>query len=82
MSTFTYSWSRTPDVPGRSTPHPPGLAGLHTLQEVVVLLLLARLLRPVEELVLCDEDIVAFIVACLEVLSGNVMDQDPGENIF
>ena len=43
---------RTPDVPGRSTAHPPRLAGLHALQEVVLLLLLAGLLRSVEEVVL------------------------------
>ena len=35
---------RTPGVPGRSTAHHPRLAGLHTLQEVVVLLF-AGLLR-------------------------------------
>ena len=48
---------RTPDVPGRTTAHTPGLAGLHTLQEVVVLLLLAGLLRPVDEVVLGDSDV-------------------------
>ena len=59
---------RTPGVPGRSTAHTPRLAGLHTLQEVVVLLLLAGLLRPVEEVVLGDGDLVVFIISRLNVL--------------
>ena len=49
---------RTPGVPGRSTAHTLRLAGLHTLQEVVVLLLLTGLLRPVEEVVLRDGDVI------------------------
>ena len=48
---------RTPDIPGRSTAHPLRLVGLHALQEVVLLLLLAGLLRPVEEVVLGDGDL-------------------------
>ena len=39
---------RAPGVPGRPTAHTLRLAGLHTLEEVVVLRLLAGLLRPVE----------------------------------
>ena len=59
---------RTPGVPGRSTPHHPRLADLHALQEVVLLplhLLLAGLLRPVEEVVLGDGDIV-FLVTLIQ----------------
>ena len=68
---------RTPDVPGRTTTHPPRLAGLHALQEVVVLLLLAGLLRPVEEVVLDDGDLAEFVVASLHVLSCLVLQPDP-----
>ena len=69
---------RTPGVPGRSTPHHPRLAGLHALQEVVVLLLLlAGLLRPVEEVVLGDGDLVGFIIARLCVLLRLVMHEHP-----
>ena len=73
---------RTPDVPGRSTPHTPRLAGLHALQEVVVLLLLllpllAGLLRPVEEVVLGEGDLVQFIIPRLDVLTRLVLEQDP-----
>ena len=71
---------RTPGVPGRSTPHTPRLAGLHALQEVVVLLplsLLAGLLRPVEEVVLGEGDLVQFIIPRLDVLTRLVLEQDP-----
>ena len=71
---------RTPDVPGRSTPHTPGLAGLHALQEVVVLLLLAGLLRPVEEVVLGDGDPTVLVVARPQRFLGLKVKQDPGEN--
>ena len=64
---------RTPDVPGRSTPHHPRLAGLHALQEVVVLLLLAGLLRPVEEVVLGEDDVVVVKLTRLQVLPGLVI---------
>ena len=60
---------RTPDVPGRPTPHTLRLAGLHALQEVVVLLLLAGLLRPVEEVVLGDGDLMPLIVSGTHVLT-------------
>ena len=70
---------RTPGVPGRSTPHHPRLAGLHALQEVVVLLFLAGLLRPVEVVVLGDLDLVVIKIARLEVLSCRVLQQDPGK---
>ena len=59
---------RTPGVPGWSTPRHPGLAGLHTLQEVVVLLLLAGLLRSVEEVVFDDRELVVVIGARYYVL--------------
>ena len=65
---------RTPGVPGRSTPHHPGLAGLHALQEVVVLLLLAGLLRPVEEVVLGDGDVEKGEISCPPVL---IIQPDP-----
>ena len=68
---------RTPGVPGRSTAHPPRLTGLHTTKEVVVLLLLAGLLRPVEEVVLRDGDLIVIIGASHHVLSCIVLDQDP-----
>ena len=65
---------RTPDVPGRSTAHHPRLAGLHALQEVVVLLLLlAGLLRPVEEVVLGEDDVVVVKLTRLQVLPGLVI---------
>ena len=72
---------RTPDVPGRSTPHTPRLAGLHALQEVVVLLLLpllAGLLRPVEEVVLgeTDEEI-GEVPGPLHALTSLVLQHDP-----
>ena len=70
---------RTPDVPGRTTAHTLRLAGLHTLQEVVVLLLLAGLLRPVEEVVLGDGDVVPVIVVRLHVEPHLVLQPDPGE---
>ena len=72
---------RTPDVPGRSTANLPRLAGLHALQEVVVLLLLAGLLRPVEEVVLGDGDEVSLIVAALHVPVPLVLQHDPGEDL-
>ena len=59
---------RTPDVPGRSTTHHPRLAGLHATQEVVLLLLLAGLLRPVKKEVLADGDLVPLLVSGLHVL--------------
>ena len=68
---------RTPGVPGRTTAHHPRLAGFHTLQEVVVLRLLAGLLRPVEEVVLRDGDLIIIIGASHHVLSCIVLDQDP-----
>ena len=68
---------RTPDIPGRSTPHTPGLAGLDALQEVVVLLLLAGLLRPVEEVVLGYSDFIEFIIARPRVLPCLVIQPDP-----
>ena len=68
---------RTPYIPGRLTAHHLGLAGLDTLQEVVVLLLLAGLLRPVEEVVLRDGDLIVIIGASHHVLSCIVLDQDP-----
>ena len=71
---------RTPDVPGRSTAHHPRLAGLHTLQEVVVLLLLAGLLRSVEEVVLGHGDLVEIKVPRLQVLPCFVLKKNPGEN--
>ena len=65
---------RTPDVPGRSTPHHPRLAGLHALQEVVVLLLLlAWLVWPVEEVVLGEDDVVVVKLTRLQVLPGLVI---------
>ena len=72
---------RTPDVPGRSTAHPPRLAGLHALQEVVVLLLLAGLLRPVEEVVLGEKDPTELVTSRLEawVVAILVLQPDPGE---
>ena len=70
----------TPGVPGRSTAHSPRLAGLHTLQEVVVLLLLAGLLRPVEEVVLGHGDLVEIKVSRLQVLPCFVLKKNPGEN--
>ena len=86
---------RTPDVPGRSTAHTPGQAGLHARQEVVVLLLLAGLLRPVEEVVLGDGYEVTYlvckwgkffayhtiIVAGLHVLPRLVLQPDPREDL-
>ena len=48
----------TPGVPGRSTPHHLRQAGLHALQEVVMLLLHTGLLRSVEVVVLSDGDLV------------------------
>ena len=71
---------RTPDVPGRTTAHPPRLAGLHTLQEVVVLRLLAGLLRPVEEVVLRDGDLEPLVVARPHVLARLVLQPDPRED--
>ena len=71
---------RTPDVPGRSTAHSLGLAGLHTLQEVVVLLLFAGLLRPVEEVVLGDGDASELIVMRLQILTSLVFQPDPWED--
>ena len=68
---------RTPDIPGRSTPHLPRLAGLHALQEVVVLLLLAGLLRPVEEAVLGESDLVVAAVARHHVPACLVLQPDP-----
>ena len=70
---------RTPDVPGRSTAHTFSLAGLHALQKVVVLLLLAGLLRPVEEVVLGDGDVVPVKVVGLHVEVDLVLQPDPGE---
>ena len=70
---------RTPGVPGRSTPHHPRLAGLHALQEVVVLLL-AGLLRPVEEVVLGDGDLVEIQMSRLQVLPRLVLQKYPREN--
>ena len=68
---------RTPGVPGRSTPHHPRLAGLDALQEVVVLLLLAGLLRPVEEAVLGESDLVVAAVARQHVPACLVLQPDP-----
>ena len=70
---------RTPGVPGRSAAHHPGLAGLHTLQEVVVLLLLAGLLRPVEEVVLGESHPTEVVPARPHVLSCLVIQPDTGE---
>ena len=69
---------RTPDVPGRSAAHQPRLTSLYTLQEVVVLLLLARLLRPVEEVALGESDVEIVEVASL--LSSLQIQPDPGED--
>ena len=68
---------RTPYIPGRLTAHHLGLAGLDTLQEVVVLLLLAGLLRPVEEVVLRDGDLEKVEVSSMHVLSSLVIQPDP-----
>ena len=70
---------RTPDVPGRSTAHPPCLAGLDALQEVVVLLLLAGLLRPVEEVVLGEDDVAPLEVSGRHVLTCLVLEPQPGD---
>ena len=67
---------RTPDVPGRSAAHHPRLAGLHTIQEIVVLLLLAGLLRPVEEVMFGEGDLVEIKGARLHI-PCLVLQQDP-----
>ena len=69
---------RAPGVPGGSAAHPSSLAGLDTLQEVV-LLLLAQLLRPVEQVVLGDADVVPLVVTGHHVLPRLVLQPDPGE---
>ena len=70
---------RTPGVPGRSTAHPPRLAGLDTLQEVVVLRLLAGLLRPVEEVVLGESEPAVLVVARPQLFLRLIVQKDPRE---
>ena len=73
---------RTPDIPGRSTPHSLCLAGLHALQEVVVLLLHTRGGRPVEKLVFGHRDLVVFIMSGLKVLSCRILEENPRKEAF
>ena len=70
---------RTPHIPGRSAPDISRLAGLHALQEVVVLLLLTGLLRPVEVVVFGDGDVEPLVMAGLHVLPRLVLQPDPWE---
>ena len=71
---------RTPHIPGWSAPDISRLTGLHALQEVVVLLLLAGLLRPVEEVVVGEGDPTVVPVVGFIVHSCLVHQQDPGED--
>ena len=54
---------------------------MSALEEVVVLLLLTGLLRPVEEVVLGDGEEVSLVMPGLHVPARLVLQPDPGEDL-